>query len=205
MSPLSATLNGLMLSASLIMAIGAQNAFVLRQGIARQQLFLTAFCCGLWDLVMMGAGILGMGTLLAAAPGLQRWMALFGAAFVFWYGLGALRKALRPTTLAPDVARGIATPRAVFMATLGFSFLNPHALLDTIVLVGGIGAQQPADARPWFLLGAAGFSFIWFFSLTFAATRLTPLFRDPRAWRILDLLIALMMFAIALSLVRSAF
>jgi len=193
---------GMALTASLIMAIGAQNAFVLRQGITRRHLFLTALTCSLCDLVLMSAGVAGMGGLLAAAPDLQRWMALGGALFVLWYGLMAFKKALHPGVLAPEATQGIADPKAVVLAALGFSLLNPHALLDTLVLVGGVGAQQPAAERPLFVAGAVSFSFIWFFSLAFGASRLTPLFKNPLAWRILDILIGLMMLAIAWSLVR---
>ncbi|WP_035055509.1 LysE/ArgO family amino acid transporter [Andreprevotia chitinilytica] len=196
-------LNGMALTASLIMAVGAQNAFVLRQGIARRYMFLTALVCSLCDLVLMSAGVAGMGELLAAAPGLQHWMAIGGAIFVTWYGAMALKKAVHPGTLSPDANQGLANPKAVVIAALGFSVLNPHALLDTIVLVGGIGAQQPVADRPIFLAGAVGFSFIWFFSLAFGASQLTPLFKKPAAWRILDLLIAVMMFGIAWTLIKT--
>ncbi|UXY16983.1 LysE/ArgO family amino acid transporter [Chitiniphilus purpureus] len=203
MPALASIFQGAALTASLIMAIGAQNAFVLRQGIARQQRLLTALTCSVCDLVLMSAGVAGMGALLARYPQLQYWMALGGAAFVLWYGLAALRKALHPGALTVTTQQGLARPGAVVLAALGFSMLNPHALLDTVVLVGGIGAQQPAAARPWFLLGAVGFSFIWFFSLALAASCLTPLFKRPGAWRVFDLLIAVMMFAIAASLLRN--
>ncbi|KAF0814428.1 Arginine exporter protein ArgO [Andreprevotia sp. IGB-42] len=193
---------GMALTASLIMAIGAQNAFVLRQGITHRHMFLTALTCSLCDLVLMSAGVAGMGHLLAAAPGLQRWMALAGAVFVLWYGLMALKKAIHPGVLAPEATQGIANPKAVVLAALGFSLLNPHSILDTVVLVGSVGAQQPLAERPLFLAGAVSFSFIWFFALAFGASKLTPLFKKPVAWRILDILIAIMMFAIAWSLIK---
>lgn len=196
-------IKGLALSASLIMAIGAQNAFVLRQGIQRSHVFLTAFTCATCDLILMGAGVFGMGALFSTYPALSYYAAWGGAVFVGCYGLRALRFALRPSGL---IARGLATQtgKAVFLSALGFSFLNPHALLDTVVLVGSIGSQQPRAYQPAFVLGAAGFSFIWFFGLCYGATRLAPLFARPGAWRILDCLIALLMFAIAYSLVRLA-
>lgn len=204
MQALAITLNGAALSASLIMAIGAQNAFVLRQGIARQQVWLTALTCSLCDLVLMSAGVAGMGALLTRFPQLQFWMAIAGAVFVAGYGVLALRKALKPTPLTLTTQQGLARPGAVVLAGIGFSVLNPHAILDTVVLVGGIGAQQPLAARPWFLLGAVGYAFVWFFTLAFGASRLTPLFRKPAAWRVLDLVIAGMMFAIAISLLHQA-
>ncbi len=200
---LSVTLNGFVLSASLIMAIGAQNAFVLRQGLMRRHLWLTALTCALLDLLLMGTGIAGMGQALEALPHLQSWMALGGAVFVGWYGIRALKKALYPQALASNPAeQAPSTARAVVLASLAFSLLNPHALLDTVVLVGSIGAQQTPAARPFFLLGSAGASFLWFFSLAFGASKLAPLFSRPIAWRILDLLIGIMMLAIGVSLLR---
>nr|WP_314899483.1 LysE/ArgO family amino acid transporter [uncultured Deefgea sp.] len=205
-TPLAATLNGFALCASLIMAIGAQNAFVMRQGIARKQQFLTALTCSLCDLVLMSAGVLGMGKILQSMPQLQFWMALGGALFVFAYGALALKKSLHPDALdSKQLQQGLDRPWAVVAAGLGFSILNPHALLDTVVLVGGIGAQQASIDQPFFLLGAVGFSFVWFFSLAFAASQLSPWFAKPMAWRILDGLIALMMFAIGVSLLRSIY
>lgn len=207
MSPaFHATLNGIALSSSLIMAIGAQNTYVLRQGLARRHMWLTALICALMDLLLMSAGVAGMGSLLQTLPDLQRWMALGGAIFVFWYGSRALKNALHPGIISADPAdHGLATPRAVILAGLAFSLLNPHAILDTVVLVGSIGAQQAPADRPFFLLGAAGASFIWFFSLVFGASKLAPLFAKPLAWRILDCLIGLMMFAIGISLLRMVF
>lgn len=204
-TPLSAILNGAALSASLIMAIGAQNTFVLRQGLARRHMWLTALVCALLDLLLMSIGMAGMGGLLKALPELQRWMALGGAVFVFWYGGMALKNALHPQTLITDPAdHGLATPHAVILAGLGFALLNPHAILDTVVLVGSIGAHQAPADQPFFLLGAAGASFIWFFSLVFGASKLAPLFARPLAWRILDCLIGLMMWAIGVSLLKMA-
>ncbi|WP_245575304.1 LysE/ArgO family amino acid transporter [Chitinibacter tainanensis] len=194
---------GMGLCASLIMAIGAQNAFVLRQGITRQYIFVAAITCVLCDFVLMAAGMLGMGKMLQMLPGLQAWMALGGALFVWWFGWGALQKAFRPTAMQLDTqTEQQQTTKSVILAALGFSLLNPHAILDTVVLVGGIGAQQAPANQPMFLLGAVSFSCLWFFSLAFGASKLAPLFARPLAWRILDGLIALMMGAIGLSLLR---
>jgi L-lysine exporter family protein LysE/ArgO len=192
-------LKGLMLSASLIMAIGPQNAFVLRQGIQRSQVFLTALICASCDLIMMGAGVFGMSAVLAAYPTFTRYAAWAGAIFVTWYGLRALLSALKHSGMTPT-GKAIQTPKAIILTALAFSFLNPHAILDTVILVGSIGAQQPMPLA--FLLGAAGFSFIWFFGLAYGATKLAPFFARSISWRILDGLIALMMFAIAVSLIR---
>ncbi|MDW5417505.1 MULTISPECIES: LysE/ArgO family amino acid transporter [unclassified Iodobacter] len=196
-------LNGAALSASLIMAIGAQNTFVLRQGLTRQHIFLTALMCTLCDLFLMSLGVAGMGHLLAAMPNLQRWMAIFGTVFVLWYGFNAFKNALHPSTLADDHReRAFGTPSKVILAGLAFSFLNPHSLLDTVVLVGSIGAQQLASERPFFVMGAVGFSAIWFFSLAYGSSKLSHLFSSPKAWRILDIAIGFMMLAIAYSLIK---
>jgi L-lysine exporter family protein LysE/ArgO len=194
---------GMGLCASLIMAIGAQNAFILRQGITRKHIFTAAITCISCDILLMSAGVLGMGKILQSLPQLQVWMAWAGAAFVFWFGWQSLQKAFRPSAMVVDMQnQGIQTAKGVVIAALGFSLLNPHAILDTVVLVGGIGAQQEAADRPMFLLGAISFSGFWFFSLAFGASKLAPLFAKPVAWRVLDVLIALMMGAIGISLLR---
>lgn len=194
---------GMALCASLIMAIGAQNAFVLRQGITRQHLFVAAMTCVTCDMLLMSAGILGMGKMLQTLPQLEVWMALAGAAFVFWFGWQSLKKAFKPAALVMDAnTQGVASAKGVILAALGFSILNPHAILDTVVLVGGIGAQQDPANQPMFLLGAVSFSGLWFFSLAFGASKLAPLFAKPLAWRVLDALIALMMCAIGVSLLK---
>lgn len=194
---------GMALCASLIMAIGAQNAFVLRQGIIRQHLFTAALTCIACDFVLMSAGVLGMGKMLQAMPQLQSWMALGGALFVFWFGTQSLKKALKPSAMTIDVAaQETQTVKSVIVAALGFSVLNPHAILDTVVLVGGIGAQQAPAQQPMFLLGAVSFSALWFLSLAYGASKLAPLFAKPAAWRVLDGAIAAMMFAIGISLLK---
>ncbi|NHQ86312.1 amino acid transporter [Iodobacter sp. HSC-16F04] len=202
---ISTVFNGAALSASLIMAIGAQNTFVLRQGLTRQHIFLTALICSLCDLVLMSIGVAGMGHALNTMPDLQRWMAIFGTVFVLWYGFNAFKKALHPDVLGDDHReRAFVTPGKVILAGLAFSLLNPHALLDTVVLVGSIGAQQAPAERPLFVLGAVGFSFVWFFSLAYGSSKLSHLFNKPLAWRILDILIGFMMLAIAVSLIKMA-
>ncbi|WP_373975752.1 LysE/ArgO family amino acid transporter [Chitinibacter sp. SCUT-21] len=194
---------GMALCASLIMAIGAQNAFVLRQGISRQHLFTAAMTCIFCDFLLMSAGVLGMGKMLQALPDLQVWMAIAGALFVFWFGFQSLKKAFKPQAMVLDQSEQEAkTAKSVIFAALGFSILNPHAILDTVVLVGGIGAQQAPANQPMFLMGAVSFSALWFLSLAYGASKLAPLFAKPIAWRILDGLIALMMAAIGVSLLK---
>jgi L-lysine exporter family protein LysE/ArgO len=196
---------GIGLGGGLIVAIGAQNAYVLRQGLRREFPFAVATVCFACDLALIGLGAGGFGSLVAAFPALTKVAAWGGAAFLAWYGLRALRSALKPGALEAD--RGPAgTPsrgRAVVTA-LALSLLNPHVYLDTVVLIGGIAGQYALAERPWFAAGAMSASFLWFYGLVVGARWLAPLFKKPVAWRILDLLIAAVMWSIALSLLRAA-
>lgn len=196
-------LRGFGLGASLIVAIGAQNAFVLRQGLQGAAPFLTALVCALCDAVLIAAGLLGAGALVNAHPALAQWAAGFGALFLFWYGLRAWRAALHPAVLAADAHAPITDWRRVVAATLGFSLLNPHVYLDTVVLLGSIGTHYPAAARLSFGLGAGLASFTWFFGLAYGAGKLAPLFAQPAAWRVLDMLIGLTMWLLGGSLAIS--
>lgn len=185
------------LGLGLIMAIGPQNAFVLRQGLRREHALLAALVCALSDTALMTLGVLGVGRLLAARPELVTLGTLAGAAFLLWYGAQAFRSAQRPqqAELSGQAAAG---PRATVLGALGFSFLNPHALLDTLVLVGGASASA---ARPeLFLAGVISASWVWFFGLALAARGLAGHMRSARTWQAVDILVGLMMWAIALSL-----
>lgn len=196
-APAASALAGLLTSLGLIVAIGAQNAFVLRQGVRREHVLPVVLVCIGADALLMGAGIAGLGPLVAdhpAALAVARWG---GAAFLLGYAVLAALRARRPMRLDP-AADGPATLRAVLAACLGFTFLNPHVYLDTVVLVGSLAHQQPSA---WmFGLGAAAGSALWFSALGFGATRLRPLFARPRAWQVLDLVIALVMAGLAVSL-----
>ncbi|OEJ68529.1 LysE/ArgO family amino acid transporter [Magnetovibrio blakemorei] len=197
---------GLALGAGLIIAIGAQNAFVLRQGLKHEHHFSIATTCFFIDTTLIALGGAGVGTLVASTPLLATGAAVFGAVFLFAYGIIAFRRAWRGEALKAENDDG--TParmslKTALLTTLGFSLLNPHVYLDTVVLLGGISGQHPWPGRLWFLGGAAMASFVWFYALAFAATKLAPLFRTPITWKILDLFIALVMWAIALSLVMS--
>ncbi len=194
-------LRGFGLGASLIIAIGAQNAFVLRQGLRREGAVLVAAICAACDAVLIMAGAGGVGGLIAQFPWLARLASLGGAAFLLFYGLRAFRQALRPSALDLSAAP---LPRAgLVAATLSVSLLNPHVYLDTIVLVGGLAGQYTALSRAFFALGAVTASLIWFFSLALGAAKLAPLFQRPRAWQVLDCGVGLVMWSIALGLLRS--
>ncbi|SEQ87182.1 L-lysine exporter family protein LysE/ArgO [Faunimonas pinastri] len=196
-----AGLSGFLLGASLIVAIGAQNAFLLRQGLIGGPVFVLALICALSDALLIAAGVGGFGTLVASSPLLLEAATLFGAAFLFVYGALAFRRTLRPEALKPAGERG-GTARQAVLACLAFTFLNPHVYLDTVLLVGSLSAQFRGWGRLAYGAGAALASFVWFFGLGYGARLLAPLFARPVAWRVLDFLIGLVMWAIALTLLH---
>ncbi|MDB5364932.1 MAG: amino acid transporter [Rhodospirillales bacterium] len=192
------------LGASLIVAIGAQNAFVLRQGLLRQHVVAVATICFVADALLILAGVGGMGRLVQAAPVTLRIVTLGGALFLAAYGLFAARRALHPGRLeaASDAAPGL---RRAVVTCLALTFLNPHVYLDTVVLLGGLSTRFAGSARTAYAAGAMTASAIWFYGLGFGARLLAPLFQRPLAWRVLDFLIALVMWTIAFTLVRDVF
>lgn len=203
--PISAFITGFVLCATLIIAIGAQNAFVLRQGLRREHVLIIVAFCALADLLLIGAGVAGVAQVLGQAPRLTLVLTGAGTLFLAWYGIRALARAR--TASAMNVAEGsrrISVRNAVAQAA-GFTFLNPHVYLDTVLLMGSIGARQPSDLRFWFVGGAAAASGAWFTTLGFGARLLRPVFRTPRAWQVLDTLIGLTMLALAVSLLARLF
>lgn len=194
----------LVLSLGLIVAIGAQNAFVLRQGLRREHVLPVVLFCALADLVLIAAGVLGMAQALGRRPELARAMALAGAAFLAWYAWQALRRAQQANRLSAAPGGAALSRRAALAQAAAFTLLNPHVYLDTVLLVGSIGAQQPAGLRGWFIAGASVASLAWFTALGAGARWLAPLFARPRAWQWLDRLIALIMGTLALLLLRHA-
>jgi len=200
----AALVNGFALSLGLIVAIGAQNAFVLRQGLRREHVAPVVLFCALADAVLITAGVYGMAQALGERPALARALALAGAVFLAAYGWQALARARRPSQLQAN-ATGAGLPLAGALAqAAAFTLLNPHVYLDTVLLMGSIGAQQPRGLQAWFVTGASGASLLWFTSLGFGARWLAPWFARPRAWQILDGLIGVTMGVLALSLVRHA-
>ena len=193
---------GLVLSLGLIVAIGAQNAFVLRQGLRQEHVGSVVLFCALADAVLIAAGVLGMAQALGDRPGLARALALAGAIFLALYGWRALRRARQRHRLdAASGGEGLRRGAALVQAA-AFTLLNPHVYLDTVLLVGSIGAQQPAALRGWFIAGACSASLLWFAALGFGARWLAPWFARPRAWQLLDGLIGVTMFVLAALLVR---
>lgn len=195
----SPLLAGLLLGRSLIVAIGAQNAFILRQGLLRRHVFILCLICALSDGLLIAAGVAGLGTLVARSPVLIGVVTLGGAVFLFAYAVMAFRRAFHPDVL--HAARGAAEGMKAAVATcLAFTFLNPHVYLDTVLLVGSLSGAYQGIARASFGVGAVAASFIWFFGLGYGARVLQPVFARPRAWRVLDSLIGLVMTALGLSL-----
>lgn len=199
-----ALVQGFVLSLGLIVAIGAQNAFVLRQGLRREHVGSVVAFCAVSDAVLITAGVLGMAQALGEHPQVAQAMALAGAVFLAVYGAQALRRALKPHQLqaaqgAQVVGRGAALAQAA-----AFTLLNPHVYLDTVMLMGSIGAQHPAQERLWFIAGASSASVLWFTGLGFGARWLAPLFARPKAWQLLDALIGATMWTLSALLLRHA-
>ena len=196
---------GLGLGLSLIVAIGAQNAFVLRQGLRREHVLVVVAICALSDLALITAGVGGGGLLFTAAPWLVEVVRWVGAAFLLLYGLFAARRALRRSRLqTSDAAHPPAASARVVAATcLALTWLNPHVYLDTVLLLGTV-ANTHGDARWAFAAGAGLGSILWFSALGFGARLLAPLFARPIAWRVLDAIIAVVMIVLAISLAVSA-
>ncbi|QLD11176.1 LysE/ArgO family amino acid transporter [Microbacterium oleivorans] len=202
---LTASLAGFGLGLSLIVAIGAQNLFVLRQGIRREHVLLVATICAVSDAALIIAGVAGLGLVLQSIPWLVPVVRWAGAVFLLVYGLLAARRAWRPSGEVLDArpADGRRTPAgaaAVALTCLALTWLNPHVYLDTVFLLGSIAGTHGED-RGWFAVGAVAASIVWFFSLAFGARLLGRVLATPRAWRVLDAVVAVVMIAIAVSLV----
>jgi len=189
---------------SLIVAIGAQNLFVLRQGLRREYVWVVVAICAVSDAVLTVAGIAGVGAVVETHPTVLAIVRWAGAVFLLVYGLLAAKRAWRPKVLEPsEAAEPKRTTLASVVATcLALTWLNPHVYLDTVFLLGSIGAN---NALPWvFAAGAITGSVVWFTALGFGARALAPVLSTPRAWRILDALIAVVMIALAVGLALSA-
>lgn len=189
---------------SLIIAIGAQNAFVLRQGIRKEYVFTTALVCAISDAVLITAGANGMGVLVDQVPWLLTIARVGGFLFLSSYAVFAFQRAARPASLSAREATHSTTALSVVGATLALTWLNPHVYIDTVLLVGSMATAQGAGAAS-FVAGAILASFIWFFLLAYAARFLTPLFANPKAWKLLDIAIGLLMLLFAALLILPIF
>lgn len=198
-------LAGLGFGLSLIVAIGAQNAFVLRQGVRREHVGVVVAICAVSDAVLIAAGVGGLGALVQQAPAVVEGARWLGAAVVLGYGFLAARRAWKgeeqllaaDAGAVPDAGRRL---RPVVLTALALTWLNPHVYLDTVVLLGSISSTY-GDARWWFGAGAVLGSLVWFTGLGYGARLLAPLLARPGAWRVLDGVIAVIMLAVAVSLV----
>lgn len=195
---------GMATGASLIIAIGAQNAFVLSQGIHKRHRFVVALICSLCDALLITAGVAGLGLLIEKTPVLLNIASGTGALFLFIYGLKSLFSAFQTKEGLQQKELQVATRKQIVFTTLAITLLNPHVYLDTVVLLGGISATFEGSGRYLFGAGAITMSFLWFFSLSYGSGLLAPLFKKAITWRILDTAIFLVMWSIAYKLLAYA-
>ena len=198
----SAFLTGFTLSLSLIVAIGAQNAFVLRQGLRREHVLPVVLFCALADALLVAIGVTGLAGVLGERPQLARALAGVGALFLAGYGLRALWRSRNGAALQAQASSAPGSSGAVLAQAAAFTLLNPHVYLDTVLLVGSVGAQHAPAQRAAFIGGAALASAAWFLALGFGARWLAPVFARPRAWQWLDGVIGVAMLALAWGLVQ---
>ena len=194
-------LNGLLVAFGLIMAIGTQNAFVLAQSLRREHHLPVAAFCVVCDALLVAAGVFGLATLLTQNPLLLSVARWGGAVFLLWYGTQALRRAFSTSSLEHSANQTARSLKAVMLSALAVTLLNPHVYLDTVLLIGSLGAQQSVPGA--YVVGAASASLMWFFTLALGAAWLAPWLARPNTWRILDLLVAVMMYAVAIQLIVS--
>lgn len=198
---LTPLIQGFSLGASLIIAIGSQNAFVLRQGLKKEYVFTICTICFLCDALLIFLGVGGVGSLVASSQDLMLIARLGGASFLFFYGARSFRSALKPETLEVDSSHNSSSSLTWAIATtLALTLLNPHVYLDTVILLGSIAGQFPEKQRATFAIGAACASMVWFYGIGYGSRILTPFFRKKIAWKILDAVIGAVMWGIAGSL-----
>lgn len=198
-------LQGMGMGASLIIAIGAQNAYVLVESVRRNHHFLLAGICALIDALLIAAGVLGLGSLVASNDVLRIGASLGGAAFLLWFGASSMRAACKQGTLEAKAGSGPSGLKKTVLGLLAVSLLNPHVYLDTVVMLGAISGSYAGQGRYFFGLGAVTASFIWFFGLAFCGARLAPVFARPRSWQVLNVIVALMVWGIAARLLWDVF
>lgn len=196
-------IKGMGLSASLIMAIGAQNAHVLKMGLQRQHIGLTVAVCVVCEALLISMGVVGIGHLIERYPALLVWAKWGGVVFLCYYGIMALRAAWQKQSLQVLTKQQNIRWQAALVAVLAVTLLNPHVYLDTVILLGSIAVQQGETGKWWFAFGAIANALLWYTALAFAAKLLRPLFAQARAWQVLDLMIAVMMLGLALNLALS--
>ena len=191
---------GVLLSAGLIIAIGAQNAYVLKQGIQNNHVFAVATVCFLCDFILMSLGILGVGTFVAKNQLLQLLLAGGGMLYILWFALQSFLSIRHTQSMELKGAESVGTVKGAIVGALAITLLNPHVYLDTVVIIGGIAGTLEAEHKLIFLIGVLTSSAIWFYGLAYGARKLAPLFRKPITWQVLNFLIGSMMLFIAYQL-----
>ena len=191
----TALLTGLFTGLSLIIAIGAQNAFVIRQGLARNNVLLVVAVCAIADALLIAAGIAGLGVVISGLPWLLEVVRWVGVAYLVWFGVRSFRTAFKHQSLEVTAASNL-SPKSALLAVLGFTLLNPHVYIDTVLLLGSIG-NQFGEQRWWFGAGAMMGSFLWFALIGWGAQSLAPFLKSATAWRWIDISIGVIMFAVA--------
>ena len=192
---------GLLLGGSLIIAIGSQNAYVLKQGLLKNHVFLICLICAVSDALLITLGTSGVGAIIKQNPEWLKWISWFGAAYLSLFAIISFRSAFSGETLKTATANTSQNTKTVITTVLALTFLNPHVYLDTVLLIGSIAAPYSADDKILFTFGAVSASFIWFFGLGYGARFLAPLFAKPSAWKTLNLIIGLVMLWIAYGLI----
>ncbi len=194
-------LTGLLLGGSLIIAIGSQNAYVLKQGLLKSHVFLICLICALSDALLIALGTSGVGAIIEQHPSWLKWVTWFGAAYLIIFALMSFRAAFNGETLQAASTGSNQNTQTVITTVLALTFLNPHVYLDTVLLIGSIASPYTGNDRLVFTLGAVTASFIWFFGLGYGARFLSPLFAKPMAWKVLNVVIGVVMLWIAYRLI----
>ncbi|MFA9276944.1 MAG: LysE/ArgO family amino acid transporter [Rhodoluna sp.] len=199
---LAAALAGLGFGLSLIVAIGAQNAYVLRQGLRKEHVFVIVAICALSDAALIAVGVAGLGAIIQQLEWLLLLIEVIGGVFLCTYGVMAAKRAWKPEVLNTDTGGKAVSLKVAAGTALALTYLNPHVYLDTVLLLGSVAGTYEAN-RWWFAAGAILGSVIWFSTLGFGARLLDPVFKKPSAWRVLDAIIAVVMFTLGMSLLVS--
>lgn len=189
-------LEGFAISISLIFALGPQNVFVLRQGLRKEHVFISCLVCAVSDALLIGAGVLGVGAFISEIEEIKIWISIMASLFLFTYGIMRVKSALDP--IGMEINEGDSKSlKATIIAGLAFTYLNPHVYVDTFLLIGGASSRYSGDEQMIFGIGAASASFVFFFSLGYGAKLMSPILNNPKSWKIIDLIIAAIMFIVS--------
>ncbi|MDP8163143.1 LysE/ArgO family amino acid transporter [Pasteurella skyensis] len=196
---------GFLTSATLIIAIGAQNAFVLKRAISNSHIFITISVCFLCDFVLMSMGVLGLGQLIVDNTIAKLGLSLLGATFLLFYGISSLKSAFQDNVMQVTIDKSHISKKVAVLSTLAITLLNPHVYLDTVVIVGSVASNLDFSQKIYFLIGALFASLMWFVGLGYGGKKLAPLFAKAYMWKILDVIVAMVMFFIAYQLFMFAY